>query len=161
MYKVIHLVKRKSHLTHEQFRDHFERSHAAMAVKFCGHLFSEYRRNYVNIVLGGGDPRVEGSGFGPMEFDWDLLSEWIMPDEQSFNEVQRLMVESPEMQRLFLEDEDRFIDRQNIMMLPCTAVRETRSRPAFDARGTAFDTPTGEPSWDWCDYRLAAPDQAK
>src|SRR5579864_4051951 len=106
MYKVIHLVKRKSHLTHEQFREHFERSHAAMALKFCGHLFSEYRRNYVNVVLGGGDPRVEGSGFGEMEFDWDLLSEWIMPDEESFNEVQRLMVESPEMQRLFLEDED-------------------------------------------------------
>ena len=41
MYKVIHLVKRKSHLTHEQFREHFERSHAAMALKFCGHLFSE------------------------------------------------------------------------------------------------------------------------
>ena len=41
MYKVIHLVKRKSHMTHEQFREHFERSHAAMALKFCGHLFSE------------------------------------------------------------------------------------------------------------------------
>ena len=31
MIKVIHLIKRKPHLTHEQFREHFERSHAAMA----------------------------------------------------------------------------------------------------------------------------------
>jgi hypothetical protein len=161
MYKVIHLVKRKPHLTHEQFREHFERSHAAMAIRFCGHLFSEYRRNYVNIGLGGGDPRQENSGFGPMEWDWDLLSEWIMPDEESFNEVQRLMVESPEMQRLFLEDEDRFIDRQNITMLPCTAVFETPLRPAFDPAGTVFDTPTGEPSWDWCDYAPAAAGQVK
>ena len=64
MYKVIHLVKRKAHLSHEQFREHFERSHAAMALKYCGHLFTEYRRNYVNIVLSGGDPRQPGSGFG-------------------------------------------------------------------------------------------------
>jgi hypothetical protein len=73
MYKVIHLIKRKSHLTHEQFREHFERSPAAMALKYCGHLFSEYRRNYVHVVMGGGDSRQPGSGYGPMEWQWDLL----------------------------------------------------------------------------------------
>jgi hypothetical protein len=50
MYKVLHFIKRKKHLSHEQFKEHFERSHAPMALKFCGHLFSEYRRNYVNVV---------------------------------------------------------------------------------------------------------------
>jgi hypothetical protein len=144
MYKVIHLVKRKSHLTHEQFRDHFERSHAAMALKFCGHLFSEYRRNYVNMVLGGGDPRIEGSGFGQMEWNWDLLSEWIMPSEENFLEIQRIM-ESPGIKRLFQEDEDRFIDRKEIVMMPCTAVCNTGT--AFNPKGTVFDTPTGIPSW--------------
>ena len=33
MYKVMHFIKRKPHLTHAQFRDHFERSHAAMALR--------------------------------------------------------------------------------------------------------------------------------
>jgi hypothetical protein len=145
MYKVINLVKRKSHLTHEQFRDHFERSHAAMAIKFCGHLFSEYRRNYVDVVLAGGDPREEGSGFGPTEWQWDLLSEWIMPDKESFDEVQRLM-ETPELKHLFQADEDRIIDRQHIVMMPCTAVCDTGT--VFNPQGTVFDTPTGEPSWD-------------
>ena len=143
MYRVIHLVKRKSHLTHEQFRDHFERSHAAMALKFCGHLFSDYQRNYVNKVLGGGDPRAEGSGFGEMEWEWDLLSVWTMPDEAAFVEIQRIM-ESPGIKRLFQEDEDRFIDRQKIVMMPCE-VRTTGT--TFDPKGTVFDTPTGEPSW--------------
>lgn len=46
MYKVMWLMKRKAHLTHEEFREHFERSHAPMAQKFAGHLFAEYRRNY-------------------------------------------------------------------------------------------------------------------
>jgi EthD domain-containing protein len=144
MYKVIHFVKRKPHLTHEQFRDHFERSHAAMALKFCGHLFSEYRRNYVKEVTGGGDPRQEGSGFGPMEAPWDLLSEWITPDEESFNEIMRIMA-IPEIDRLFHEDEDRFIDRQHIVMMPCE-VFDTGT--AFNPKGTVFDTETGEPRWD-------------
>lgn len=144
MYKVIHLVKRKPHLTHEQFREHFERSHAAMALKFCGHLFSEYRRNYVHIVLGGGDPRQAGSGFGEMEWQWDLLSEWIMPDEASFHEIQRIM-ESSDIKRLFQEDEDRFIDRTAYVMMPC-AVFDNGT--IFNPKGTVFDTPTGEPSWE-------------
>lgn len=144
MYKVIHLIKRKSHLTHEQFREHFERSHAAMALKFCGHLFTEYRRNYVHMVLGGGDPRQEGSGFGEMEWQWDLLSEWIMPDEATFLEIQRIM-ESPGIKQLFQDDEDRIIDRRHVVMMPCTAVCDTGT--TFDPRGTVFDTPTGEPSW--------------
>ena len=68
MYKVLHFIKRKKHLSHEQFKEHFERSHAAMALKFCGHLFAEYRRNYVNMVWTGVTPvkraAVTGSGNG-------------------------------------------------------------------------------------------------
>ena len=91
MLKVIHLIKRKPHLTHEQFRAHFEASHAAMALKFCGHLFVDYQRNYVTTVYGGGDARVEGSGYGPMEWDWDLMSEWTVADEAALNEIYRIM----------------------------------------------------------------------
>ncbi|MDE2404420.1 MAG: EthD domain-containing protein [Sphingomonadales bacterium] len=145
MFRVIHLVKRKPHLTHAQFRAHFERSHAAMALKYCGHLFESYERNYVDQVYGGGDPRVAGSGFGPMAFGWDLLSVWTLKDAAAFAEVTRMM-ESDWMQKLFFEDEERFIDRQQIMMLPCTAVCDTGT--TFRPEGTVFDTPDGEPSWD-------------
>jgi hypothetical protein len=152
MYKVFHFVKRKPHLTHEQFRVHFERSHAAMALKFCGPLFTAYRRNYVNKVLAGGDPRQEGSGFGEREFEWDLISEWVMPDEAAFHEITRIM-ESPGIKELFHADEDRFIDRQAIVMAP-VSVCDTGT--AFDPRGTVFDTPSGEPSWDDWEERVSA-----
>jgi hypothetical protein len=144
MYKVIHLIKRKSHLTHEQFREHFERSHAAMALKYCGHLFSEYRRNYVNVVMGGGDSRQENSGYGPMEWQWDLLSEWILPRAENLQEIFRIM-ESPGIKQLFREDEDRFIDRKANVMMPCTVFD---LGTVFNPKGTVFDTRTGEPSWD-------------
>jgi hypothetical protein len=144
MYKVIHLIKRKSHLTHEQFREHFERSHAAMALKFCGHLFSEYRRNYVQVVMGGGDARQPGSGYGPMTWQWDLLSEWILPREDNLHEIYRIM-QSPGIKQLFEQDEERLIDRKATVSMPCTVFD---SGTVFDPKGTVFDTWTGEPSWE-------------
>src|SRR3954447_19892937 len=99
-FKVMWLMKRKQGLTHEEFREHFERSHAPMAQKYCGHLFSEYRRNYVSEVWCGGDPREEGGGYGPREWEWDLISEWVMPSEEAFKEILRIM-ESPGVKQQF------------------------------------------------------------
>ena len=95
MFKVLHFIKRKPHLTHEQFRDHFEKSHAAMALKFCGHLFTAYQRNYFDEVYTGGDSRQENSGYGPKAAGWDLISEWILPDEAALHEIYRIM-QTPE-----------------------------------------------------------------
>ena len=144
MYKVLHFIKRKPHLTHEQFKQHFERSHAAMALKFCGHLFTEYRRNYIGIVYTGGDSRQENSGYGPREWEWDLISEWILPNEEALHEIYRIMQE-PGKDELFHADEDRFIDRTATVTVPCDVCDVGT---AFNPQGTVFDTPSGEPSWD-------------
>lgn len=144
MLKVMHFIKRKPHLTHEQFRDHFERSHAAMALKFCGHLFFDYRRSYVNLAWTGGDSRQPDSGYGEREWEWDLISEWTVPDEDALNEIYRIM-QTPGIDELFHADEDRFIDRTATVTVPC----DVRGGGAeFDPKGTVFDTPSGEPSWD-------------
>ena len=135
-------IKRKDCWTHEQFRREFERTHAAMAKKFCGHLFLEYRRNYVDQVYTGGDSREEGyadavlagaemdqreSGFGAREWDWDLISEWILPSEWHYQQVIRIM-EMPGVAELFEEDEDRLFDRKSIVMVPCHVV-DSGTRP--------------------------------
>lgn len=144
MFKVLHFIRRKPHLTHAQFRDHFERSHAAMALKFCGHLFTDYQRNYFDTAYTGGDSRQENSGYGPRAGDWDLISEWILPDEAALHEIYRIM-QSPGIDELFHADEDRFIDRTATMTIHCE-VRGGGNR--FDPKGTVFDTPDGEPRWD-------------
>jgi hypothetical protein len=144
MYKVLHFLKRKDHVTHEQFKAHFERSHAAMALKFCGHLFQEYRRNYIGTVYTGGDSRDPASGYGPRIWDWDLISEWILPDEAALNEIYRIM-QLPGIDELFHADEDRFIDRRFTVTVPCDVADVGTT---FDPKGTVFDTPAGEPSWD-------------
>jgi hypothetical protein len=144
MYKVLHFIKRKDHLDHEQFKAHFEKSHAAMALKFCGHLFLEYRRNYVSTVYTGGDARDPQSGYGPREWNWDLISEWILPDEQALDEIYRIMQE-PGIDELFHADEDRFIDRTATVTVPCDV---SDIGTFFIPTGTVFDTSDGQPSWD-------------
>jgi len=144
MYKVFHLIKRKPYYTHEQFREHFERSHAPMALKFCGHLFREYRRNYVGTVYGGDDSRKADNSYGPMEWDWDLISEWIVDSEEDLHKIFAIM-ESPEYRDFFEQDEDRFIDRTMNVMIPCTV---SDYGAVFKPENTVFDTVSGEPSWE-------------
>jgi len=144
MYKVLHFIRRKPHLSHEQFKAHFERSHAAMALKFCGHLFVEYRRNYVNRVYTGGDSRQPNSGYGLREWEWDLISEWIVPNEGALAEIYRIMSQ-PDIEKLFIADEDRIIDRTATVTVPCDVCDVGTT---FNPKGTVFDTPTGEPAWD-------------
>jgi hypothetical protein len=123
MYKVMWLMKRQAHLTHQQFRDHFEASHAPMAQKYCGHLFTDYRRNYVDQVWSGGDPRLEPAAYGPRAWSWDLISEWTTATEADFHDILRIMDE-PAIRQEFWDDEDRFIDRTATVMIPCEE-RET------------------------------------
>jgi hypothetical protein len=99
-----------------------------------------------------------------MEWGWDLLSEWTLPSGEAFVEIQRIM-ESPGIKRLLQEDEDRFIERKAVMMMPCIFIERKAvmmmpcifiERKAvmmmpctrvcdtgiiFDPKGTVFDTP--------------------
>jgi hypothetical protein len=121
MYKVVWLLRRKQGLTHEQFRAHFEGSHVPLAQKYIGHLFADYRRNYASEIWAGGDPRKEGGGFGPKPWDYDVISEWIFAKEEDFHELNRILAQ-PEVAKLFHEDEDRFLDRNGFVMIPCQVV---------------------------------------
>ena len=58
MYKVMWLLKRKAGISHAQFREHYENSHAKLAHKYIGHLMLEYKRNYKTETWGGGVPIV-------------------------------------------------------------------------------------------------------
>jgi hypothetical protein len=150
MLKVFHLIKRQPHLTHAQFREHFEASHAAMALKYCGHLFVDYQRNYVDAAYGGGYARAEGSGYGPIDWGWDLLSEWTVADPAALEEIYRIM-ESPGFKEQFEADEDRFIERAVNVTIPVTVYGGGN---AFDPKGTVFDTPDGKPDWSEAERRL-------
>ncbi len=87
---------------------------------------------------------IAGSGYGLREWEWDLISEWTLPDEAALQEIYRIMQE-PGIDELFHADEDRFIDRTATVTVPCEVRGGGNS---FDPKGTVFDTPDGVPRWD-------------
>jgi hypothetical protein len=121
MFKVIWLLKRKPGISRQQFREHFERTHVPLAHKYLGHLFAEYRRSYPTETFSGGDPRQEGGGFGPVEWEHDCISEWVMHDEAAFNELNRIMAD-PVIGKAFRDDEENFLDRKGFVMIKCDEV---------------------------------------
>ena len=101
--KKIVMVKRKSGLTPEQFRDGYENSHSRIAVQLFGHLWLEYRRNY---LLTGYN--FSGDAGGADEVGFDAVSEFILPDEAALEEMSRIAMENQEMIK---EDEGKWFDQ--------------------------------------------------
>ena len=121
MFKVMWLLKRKAGITHEQFRNHYERSHVVMAHKYIGHLMIEYKRNYKTETWGGGVPTEKGGGFGPVDWPYDCVTEWVMPDEAAFNEINRIFAD-PVIGKEFHDDEENFLDRESVLLIKCNVV---------------------------------------
>jgi hypothetical protein len=114
MYRVMWLLKRKEGITHEQFRAHYENSHAELGKRYIGHLMVGYRRNYDAA-------KTKGAAFGtPLSTvtDYDCIAEWIMRDEAAFEEAMRIMAE-PDILKIFLDDETHFLDSGSTRLLRC------------------------------------------
>jgi len=114
MYRVMWLLKRKPGITHEQFRKHYENSHAELGKRYVGHLMLGYHRNYDAA-------KAAGAAFGtPLSSvtEYDCIAEWVMRDEAAFEEAMRIMAE-PETLRIFQEDETHFLDSAATRLLRC------------------------------------------
>lgn len=118
MFKVLWFLKRKPGISHAQFRDHYENSHALLAQKYLGHLLIGYRRNYPTEVWGGGAIEDGGAGFGPREWGHDCVAEWTLESEAAFDEAMALF-QDPAIGPIFYADEEHFLDRDAILLLKC------------------------------------------
>lgn len=118
MYKVLWFLARKQDITHEQFRAHYEGSHAPLAMKHFGHLFLEYRRNYRNETFGGGVIENGGASFGPRPWAYDVAAEWVLVDKAAFDTIMSALSET-DLGRVFYADEEHFLDRESIFLVKC------------------------------------------
>ena len=117
--KVMLLLKRKAGMSAAEFQEYYERSHVALAHKYLGHLFADYRRNYMLPVEGG---QGESQNPGLANPDYDAVTEIWMKDEAAWAEMQRIMAD-PEIGRIFMEDEEHFLDRPALRIFPCFEVK--------------------------------------
>lgn len=121
--KVMILLKRKAGMSHADFVDHYENSHVVLAHRYLGHLFVDYRRNYpLPVVERVGDapnPAVADSPF-------DAITEIWLADYAAWLEMQRIIAD-PVIGKIFMDDEENFLDRPSLRIFPC---HEVHSDPA-------------------------------
>lgn len=118
--KVMLLLKRKAGLTPQQFRDYYETSHVALAHKYLGHLFQDYRRNYAQPI---GEQLGEAPNPAVSDSPYDAITEIWLKDAAAWDEMQRITAD-PVIGKIFMDDEENFLDRPALRIFPC--VEETR-----------------------------------
>lgn len=130
MIKILWLLKRKAGVTPEQFRERYER-HSRLGQEIAGHLIYRYKRNYKIETRGGGTPTThDGTGkFGPIDWEYDCISEVCFADEAAYQENSRIFADPVHAER-FYKDEEDFLDRKAVIMFKCEEVDTgTGSRP--------------------------------
>lgn len=120
MITFVLMLKRKSGLTKEQFKEHYESSHVALAKKHVGHLFKDYLRNYINTTT-----FADASGYAFTESQngaYDSITTMVFENEAAFAECFRIL-NQPEVKAAFQADEEKFMDRSKMCMNLCEGVR--------------------------------------
>jgi hypothetical protein len=116
------LLRRKPGISFEQFREHYENSHAVLGEKYFGHLMLAYRRNYVLPAESVGSPIMQRV-LTAKGWDYDCIAEWELRDEAAFDQV-FAMLSDPAIGKIFHDDEEHFLDRSSVRLMLCD-LRET------------------------------------
>ena len=114
MVRYFFFLKRKEGVSHEQFREHFENVHVKIADKYFTDKMVKYNRYYISEVT-----RSPVMGLGSITFDYDCISEWTLPDEETFADIRDILTNG-ESAREFRTDEARFLNVAETMVIKCS-----------------------------------------
>ena len=119
MPQIVLCLTRKEGTTPEQFKQHYETSHAPLAMKHLGHLYKSYQRNYADFRTPTLGEREQGvSQAAPL---YDCITVIQLEDDAALDEFWRIGT-SPGMAELFAEDEEKFLDREKLVIHICHEV---------------------------------------
>ncbi|HKQ81208.1 MAG TPA: EthD domain-containing protein [Steroidobacteraceae bacterium] len=135
MITLVELLKRKSGTTQSEFRDYYEKSHVMLARKYLGHLYHDYRRDYVNkvITVTAVGHEVEESSDGP----YDCITSIVFENQEAVDEFFRI-VSTPGIKEQFEADEKMFLDGKDLVLYFCEPVRTWTSA---DIKARAASSP--------------------
>jgi hypothetical protein len=114
MIKLMLFLKRKPGLTRQQFRDHYEKIHVPLGLKYVGHLLADFQRHYPAGMVNLADGTDADCGY-------DAVSIYSFRDQAAFGELSRIISE-PRVRKILTEDEEQFLDRQACRMGQCEVV---------------------------------------
>jgi len=101
--KVVMLFKRKTETTPEQFREHYEKTHAPLAVRLLPY-FKSYTRKYVRH-----DMSYKSSSLGG-EINFDVVTELTFDSKEDYDRMTKALAD-PAVRNQIVKDEEQFMDR--------------------------------------------------
>jgi hypothetical protein len=101
--KLIALLRKKRSLTREEFRNHYELSHAPLAIQLAPFM-AKYTRDFVIE-----DPRATTT-LEASPSAYDVVTQIWFNTEKDFENFNAAMAR-PESRHLLVADEERFLDR--------------------------------------------------
>ena len=126
--KVMLMLRRKEGITPQEFRAAYEEGHSRLGLRLFGHLWSEYRRNYLgaanNFAAESGTPTDAVAS--ESECPYDVITELVFDDMAALDEMNRIAA-IPDNQRLLSEDEERLFDRERCWTAMCEVLNEDLS----------------------------------
>ena len=126
--KVMLMLRRKGGMTPQEFRAAYEAGHSRLGLRLFGHLWSEYRRNY----LGAANSFAAESGTptdataSESECPYDVITELVFKDMAALEEMNRIAA-IPNNKRLLSEDEETLFDRERCWTAMCEVLNEDLS----------------------------------
>lgn len=122
--QVVLCLTRRPDITHEQFRAHYENSHAPLAIKHMGHLVQDYRRFYPQCRL----PTIDeaASGITEAERSYDAITVLTFAHAADREEFFRIAM-SPGIGELFAADEEKFLDRPKLVIHATDSEHEVKA----------------------------------
>ena len=128
MIKIIYFLKRKNGITPEQFRAHYEASHAMLAKKYIGHLLKDYIRNYPTFALLNPSNIPEGTQPVPYDIGYDCITEMHVENQAAIDEMTRIF-NDPDINPILVEDELKFLERDQTVMIIVEVVNNGTKLP--------------------------------
>nr|WP_087574321.1 MULTISPECIES: EthD domain-containing protein [unclassified Sphingomonas]AJW29577.1 hypothetical protein pJE1_155 [Sphingomonas sp. JE1] len=128
MFKLMYLLKRKPGTSLEEFIHHYENSHAKIGKRIFDGKAVRYMRRYLRPM----DDFIALDGPG---VQYDVAMECWFEDRAHFDAVVAASSE-PEILKLILEDEERFMDRTTRAVYVLEEY-ETELAPVEPASGVA------------------------
>lgn len=127
--KVIAMLRRKEGTTPQEFRVAYEERHSRIGLRLFGHLWTEYRRNYLgpanSFAAESGTP-TDATG-AETDCLYDVMTEFVFPDLAALEEMNRIAA-IPENKRLLSEDEETLFDREGCWVSVCEVLEEDLSK---------------------------------
>lgn len=122
--QVVLCLTRRPDITHEQFRAHYENSHAPLAMSHMGHLVLDYQRYYPSCRL----PTIDeaANGITEAERTYDAITVLTFANNEDREEFFRIAM-APGVGELFAEDEAKFMDRPKLVIHATDNEREVRA----------------------------------